>query len=367
MRKRLAGLLGLGHTELEELFLGAEPDQLLPGAPRHAVGPADLLLPSPAPHAFGGRGVGRNQLDAVEVEITRIVDEYEYTGPAVMGPRALELQSRVSSWLGASLRQRERVDVCRYAAQLAGLLGYMAVNVGRFRLADAYCGQGLYLADEAGDLDLQLWMRGTQAHCAYYEGNWDLAVSIARAGHTMAPNNPQAIRLLVNGEARSQAKLGRADLAERAVGKAMDLLDRQQDAPSHLTPCIAFDSYGYPRLAGNAATAHVAAGDADRVLALTNDLDNEVESLDSVWSRALVGLDVAATLLAAQSPEVDEAMRLGQRAISVCSSRPIRSVWQRSVELKRLAEPWADHPSVLEYREAHRSWAQSEATMAVAP
>ncbi len=321
--------------------------------------------PVAAASPLSGTAAGGPQLGSIELEIADIVERYEHTGPAIMGPRALELRSQVMRWMEGSLKLRDRVDAYRLAAQLNGLLGYMAVNVGRFRMADAYCGEGLYLADEVGDLDLQLWLRGTQAHCAYYEGDWELAVAYARTGYDLAPDNPQSIRLLVNGEARSQAKLGRGQQAERAVGEAMEILDRQTNEPG-LTPCIAFEPYGYARLAANAATAHVAAGNIDRVLALTKDLDTEVETLDSSWSRALIGLDVSATLLAAESPEVDEAMRLGNWAISACSSRPIRSVWQRAVELHQLSEPWATHPSVVEYQESFRSWSESEATIAIA-
>lgn len=314
---------------------------------------------------FVGRAVGRAELEAVDAGIREIVTHYEQTGPSIMSSRALTLRTQVMDWLEASPRLQDRVTVYRQSAQLAGLLGYMAVNIGRFRLADAYCAEALHLADEAGDLDLQQWLRGTQAHAAYYEGNFDLAIGYARAGVKLSPSSGQAIRLLVNGEARSQSKLGKRNEAERAVGEGMDLLDQQQTDPG-FTPCIAFEPYGYGRLAANAATAHVAAGDTQRVLAFTKDLDNEVESLNSDWSRALINLDVAATLLAADTPDVEQAMQLGQDAIEACAERPIRSVWQRAVDLRRSASEWSQQPAVADYEEMFRDWSRRDSTLAVA-
>ena len=360
--RRIADYYDVPVREIEALFReGESPDEARPSA--HVDLEAGRRSAAAIP--FVGRAVGRSQLESVDLGIAEIVTNYEQTGPSVMSSRALALRTQVMDWLEASPRLQDQATVYRQSAQLAGLLGYMAVNIGRFRLAEAYCGEALHLADEAGDLDLQQWLRGTQAHCAYYEGNWDLAIAYARAGVDLAPESPQAIRLLVNGEARSQAKLDRKAEAEQAVGRAMDLLDHQQTDPG-FTPCIAFEPYGYGRLAANAATAHVAAGDIDRVVSFTRDLDNDVEALNSDWSRALINLDVAATLLAGESPDVDEAMRLGQAAIDACAERPIRSVWQRAVELRKSASDWAAQSAVADYDEAFRDWSKRETTLAVA-
>ncbi len=364
VRRRMADLLGLTIAELEELF-ATEDDPTGGGAKPDRFDPSRSLLRPTLAGSLAGRTIGSARLESLEVDLAGVVERYEQTGPAQMSPPTLEIRKEVMKWLDQSPRVSEQARLHRLAAQAGGLLGYMAVNVGRFRLADAFLGEALHLASEAGDLDLEMWLRGTQAHCAYYEGNWDLAIAFARAGRDLSPRSPQAIRLLVNGEARSQAKLGRSGEAEQAVGEAMDLLDRRQVDPG-LTPCISFEGYGYARLAANAATAHVAAGDVDRVLSLTKRLDDDVAGLDSVWSRALIGLDVAITLLLADPPEVEEAMRLGCHAIHAVRERPIRSVWQRAHELRQRSEQWLPHSAVVEYHEAFSAWARSEATLDIA-
>lgn len=329
------------HAEL----LRHEP----PGSWDH---PDDVLFDA---QALRASNIGHDGLDRFEQRVAEVVAEYEHRGPAILGPPTAQLRRRAHQVLQGHQPPRLRHRMYRVTAQLAGLLGYMAVNTGRFRLADAYCAEALELAEEIGDVDLQVWVYGTRSLGAYYAGEYETAHLHAVRGRELAPTSPQSIRLLANGEARALGQLGDREGTDAAIGQALDVIDRHGVAPE-LTPCISFDPYGYARVAANAATAYVPLGDTGQVLRYTGDVDTAVEQADSDWSRALVRLDVANALLRQQDPDLEQAAVLGQQALEVCAGHPIRSVWQRAREVQELTVRWSGDPRVTEYADALRAW-----------
>lgn len=310
--------------------------------------------------------VGQPELELFAARIRQVVDQYEQDGPLVLAPQAARLRARLHGLLDEHQRLAQRVEVTRLGAQTAGLLGYMAVNTGQFRLSEAYCAEALHLAGDCGDLALQQWVRGTQSLGAYYQGRYGLARDYAQAGCQLAPQHPQAIRLLINGQARAAGKLGDYRDAHAAVGRGLELLS-YHDVPAELTPCLSFAPYGYARAAANAATAYVALGDVDQVLSYTGAVEPAVEHADSDWSRALVRLDIATALLQQRSPDLEQAVCLGREALRASADRPIRSVWQRMTTVAELAARWPNHPAVSEFTEALRTWQTAPAVRAITP
>jgi tetratricopeptide (TPR) repeat protein len=231
----------------------------------------------------------------------------------------------------------------------------MAINRGRFGLADAYCREAMTLAEQAGDEGLQAWVRGTQSFGAYYAGDFPRALDFARGGLRHANGGPQAVRLLINGVARALGKMGDARGVIETVAEAYKVLEGTR-VPDGLSPCISLGPYSAARLAANAATAFLALGDVDRVLEFAGQVEELVEASESDWSRALVRIDVATALLRSASPEVEHAMELGTEALAATAGKPIRSVWQRLRELDIQASPWSQEPEVREFDEHLRSW-----------
>lgn len=315
-------------------------------------------------HELQESNVGDGQLRLLEGQVNRFVAEYEQRGPTELGPAAARLRGQVHQLLKGRQLLRIRYRLHRVAAQLAGLLGYMAVNTGRFRLASAYCGEALHLAAEIDDADLQVWVWGTQSLGAYYQGDYASAKTYAARGRAVAPSSPQTIRLLANGEARALGQLGDRAGADAAVGQALALLDHYDIAPG-LTPCISFEPYGYARVAANAATAYVPLGDTTRVLHYTGDVDPAVEQADSAWSRALVRLDIATALLRQDDADLEQALALGREALRMCVDHPIRSVWQRATTLHGLTQRWANDPRVIEFTDQLRAWRQRPQVQAI--
>ncbi|MFM9574756.1 hypothetical protein ACKI1I_32045 [Streptomyces turgidiscabies] len=56
------------------------------------------------------------------------------------------------------------------------------------------------------------------------------------------------------------------------------------------------------------------------------------------------------------SPEIEHAMARGRRALRSGTGRPIKSVWERAVELYQNAERWHDEAEVGDYAEELRTW-----------
>jgi tetratricopeptide (TPR) repeat protein len=296
-------------------------------------------------------------ISMIDASIQNIVDRYEALGPHHLAPDARLLRGTLVALLNGLQPPRARSELFSMAAKAAGLLGYMSVNAGAsYAVTDAYCAEAEQLADEAGRSDLQAWAHGTRSLGLYYAGRYAEADAAAEAGIELAPSSVQAIRLLINGRARALARLGRRKDAERAISQAFELSDQQATLPDGLTACIDFAPYSRARTLANAITAHLSLGDASKVLHYADEIEGLIEQANSDWSRALVRLDVATALLRQRSPEVEHAMALGRSALRAGSARPIRSVWQRALELHDQAGPWHRQHAVAEFGDELRSW-----------
>ncbi|MGY0466676.1 hypothetical protein ACW14Y_41430 [Kitasatospora sp. cg17-2] len=287
--------------------------------------------------------------------ITGIVDRYERLGPHQLVGEAKLLRGMLHTLLAGRQPPRVRAELFRLAGQVSGLLGYMATNVDRPAAAQAYSTEALQLAGEIDDRALQMWALGTRSLGYYYQGRYDLADEAAAAGIALAPEHPQAIRLLANGRARALARAGHRRQAKDAIDRALQLSESHV-LPPGLTPCIAFVPYSEARTLANVVTAHLSLGDTGQVLDRARDLEPLLAGSDSVWSRALVGLDVATALLHQAQPDVETAMDLGQRALGSGATAPIRSVWLRGVELYARAARWKDEPAVGGFAEQLRAF-----------
>ncbi|MEV6763880.1 hypothetical protein AB0N16_25245 [Streptomyces sp. NPDC051105] len=294
-----------------------------------------------------------------------IAGRYEQDGPYALRPQARQVRQLAHTLLDGRQPPGTRRELFRLAARASGLLGYMAVNTGDFALSEAYCTEARDLSREIGDLDTELWARGTLSFGLYYAGRYDEADACAAAAVERAPRHPQSIRLLANGRARALGKTGDRRAVEQAIGQALRLSDLHE-VPVGLTSCISFEPYGRARTLANAVTSHVALRITAQVLRDAEHIDDLVEHSASSWSRSLVRLDVATALLQQRTPDIDHAMALGGEALRLCGDTPISSVYQRSRDLREQAGPWRDHPAVRDYGEEFRAWSSQPAVLAMA-
>jgi tetratricopeptide (TPR) repeat protein len=75
----------------------------------------------------------------------------------------------------------------RLAARAAGLLGYIAVNLGDFVLAEAYATEAQDLSRAIDDIDTELWARGALSFSLYHAGRYAEADACGAAAVEMAP------------------------------------------------------------------------------------------------------------------------------------------------------------------------------------
>ncbi|MBQ0863064.1 hypothetical protein [Streptomyces sp. RK75] len=340
--------------------------------PQDSVGPpAPKALPSAPPHqgfdspfevATQAQTLARSNADSallaqVQASLDSIVGRYEALGPQHLVGETRLLRTMLHTLLGGQQPPRVRAELFGLAGRASGLLAYMAVNAGAgLQVAEAYCGETETLAREIGDTRLQMWAAGTRSLGLYYHRHYADADAAAAAGIALAPNSGQAIRLLANGRARAQARLGDRSGAEKSIGRALELSDRQPSLPAGLTPCIAFTEYSPARTLANVITARLSLNDTRDVLSCAEEIEGLVEQSDSEWSRALVRLDVATALLQQQRPEVEHSMELGRSALRAGTTAPIKSVWQRANELYERAQRWHTESAVGDYADELRAW-----------
>ncbi|WP_433358859.1 hypothetical protein [Streptosporangium sp. CA-115845] len=296
-----------------------------------------------------------------QAAIERVVQQYEVVGPERLGPEVRIVRRMLHGLLRGRQSQADRQQVCRLAARVSGLLGYMAVNTGS-EAAFAYCEEAVALAREINDNSTIAWALGTTSLGLYYAERYAEADAAAAAGVGLAPASPQAIRLLVNGRARALARLGDRKGAVQAIGQALELSDRQPGLVSGLTSCISFEPYGMARTLSNALTAYVSLADTARAGECADAVDAHVMASDSAWSKALVRLDVASSVLQGAAPDVEHAMQLGHEALDAAAGKPIQSILKRARELRVQASRWDDLHPVREFDERLSSLTMSRSS-----
>ncbi|WP_322780382.1 helix-turn-helix transcriptional regulator [Frankia sp. Cas4] len=303
---------------------------------------------------FAAPTVHTTLLDYLDSFIDVSIESYEVRGPAALMPHVTRQRTWVQTLVEGWQLPRDRRRLLGIAARLSGLAGYMAVNLGDFPLARAYCTEAFTIAVAVEDGDFAAWIRGTESLCEYYAGDYRLALEHARDGQGHAAGGPQTIRLVVNGEARALGQLGDREGVREAVGRAFDLAERSS-LPDGMSPCISFDTYSLARIAANAATAHVGTGEAALVHRYAQMASDVLRTARSPWSDILVALDVATALTAGDDPDPERAATLGIEALTRAGSNPIESIRQRGRELVRRTTPWRSLPRVTELAEASRA------------
>lgn len=191
-----------------------------------------------------------------------------------------------------------------------------------------------------------------QSFCEYYARQYDEALRLAIDGLNYAQSGPQSVRLTINGVARATGKLGDAEDVHRAVDEAYDLMSRN-DVPSGLPSSISFECYSAAQTASNAATAYVSLGVPEKVQHYVDLALPDISNSGSPWSRSLVMIDLAFSLIRPKEADLDRAAELVLGALSISAGRPIISVQQRTSEFVRDAtHRWGSIRQVSAIRDA---------------
>jgi hypothetical protein len=298
------------------------------------------------------RVVDPEKLNVVAARTDAMISEYE---TADTSAQTAELQ-RYRSWLEDQLESLgdpgQRQVVCAVACKVSGVLGYIAVGRSLFDLSRAYLLESFELARVTESADMSAWVRGMQSFCEYYSGNYVGALEYATDGIRYAGSGPQSVRLLSNGVARAMGKLGDIGGVHRAIEQALQSLDRQSQVPT--TPSsIGLSGYNLAQVAGNAATAYLAADEPLKVAEFVEIALSGTAQSDSPWGRSLILIDYASAVLNSASCDPYESMTIAQDALAISAGRPISSVHLRALEFARkLRQRWGPLKGGDEFHEA---------------
>ncbi|ROO51174.1 hypothetical protein EDC02_6042 [Micromonospora sp. Llam0] len=294
-------------------------------------------------------------LDTLDLYVSDVVGRYEEEGPLTLAADVVRQRRWVQSLIPLRMQPRYSARLLAIAGQLSGLLSYMSVNLGRFSSARAYGIEAFQLADYAEDRELKAWVRGTQSFTEFYDGQYRKALAYAVDGRRFAGRGAQTVRLAVNGEARAHAKLGQTQEAEQAIGTAYEVLSDLSPEPG-MSSCVSFGLYSEARVASNAATAYLALGHTEQVLHLAGRAVTIVDSSPSVWSQALVRLDLATALVDGDRPDVGQAADVARQAMRACQDNQIESIRQRTRDLATAIKVNFDDPCAESFVDEAHAW-----------
>lgn len=276
--------------------------------------------------------------------IRHTVMQYENLDHASLVPALGKQRIWIESLLDECGHPVQRQQLFEIAGATSGMLGYIAVGSGEFPLARAYCLEAFQLGDFAGNANLQAWARGLQSFCEYYAGRYGEALILARDGLNYAQSGPQSVRLTINGAARAMGKLGDVKGVDRAVDEAHELMSLN-DVPEGVPSSISFDCYSAAQTASNAATAYVSLAIPEKAQHYAGLALPEIGKSNSPWSRSLVLIDLAFSLIRAKDADLDRASALVHDALTISAGRPIISIQQRTSEfVSYVISRWGDVP-----------------------
>lgn len=286
--------------------------------------------------------------------IERYAETYEEAGAGSLYRVVLRQREAVDELLRGHHSAAQRAKLFLLAGKLSVILAHLAFDLGRESLAETYCVEAWTLAELAGDRDLLAYVRGTQSFVAYYRQEYREALLLAHDGARYAGDRPAAVRVAVQ-EARAQARLGDPSGVDQAVERAF-VLRRDLDEPDTPTPFLSFAPYDTSRIAGNAATAYLSLGQADKVRHYTAVALPVLKANNARAGQALTTLDAAASFLLDGSAEPEHAAAMASEAIQTGGGLPSAVIARRASEFLQTARRWARVPAIGAVSEEVREW-----------
>ncbi|MCZ1012216.1 tetratricopeptide repeat protein [Streptomyces lydicus] len=121
---------------------------------------------------------------------------------------------------------REGRDLSRHAGMLSVILAWIAHDLGRTDLVEAFCIDAGEQAKQADAPEVHAWAEDVRCTDALYDGRDLDALTAATRGLAVAPRNSDAAVRLTAQLARTQAKLGNSEAFADAAGRAHRFQER---------------------------------------------------------------------------------------------------------------------------------------------
>ncbi|MEW2578381.1 helix-turn-helix domain-containing protein [Streptomyces syringium] len=168
------------------------------------------------------------ELDELHAGVEETAIDYLSTGPGPMLHRADDLRRDVLSRLRDYRHgPHERSDLYVAAGRLSGILAYSALDLGDPNAALEHARAAGRCAQYAGDVELLMWVRGTQSLISRFQGDYGIALDYVRDGLQYAGDVPGTgeARLLC-GEVQCLANLGDSNAANTTLRIAEQARER---------------------------------------------------------------------------------------------------------------------------------------------
>jgi ATP/maltotriose-dependent transcriptional regulator MalT len=181
----------------------------------------------------------------------------------------------------------ERADLYVAAGRLSGILAYAALDLGDADAALEHARAAGRCARHAGDLELLMWVRGTQSLIARFKGDYGVALDYVRDGLQYAGDVPGTgeARLLC-GEVQCLANLGDSRAANRTLRLAEQAREKVT-GPDSLAGLFEFSETKQRYYAASSLIwldggddARTAATEAEAAIAAWEQMPTEQRSLD---------------------------------------------------------------------------------------
>ena len=201
-------------------------DRLLSGPPDTLPTEEEVIMDAAGQSAEFGEwaeatNVGSTTLEQLDEDVRQIARSYLNGAPLPLMLTTLRVRNRVFALLEGRQHPAQTRRLYVTAGRLCGLLGWMAGDVGRHAEAETQARTG-WLCAELADADaLRAWIRATQSKVAYWDGRMRESARLAEDGLRFTASDTAGV-LLASLGARAWARLGDADAAHAALGRAED-------------------------------------------------------------------------------------------------------------------------------------------------
>ncbi|MFE4512624.1 hypothetical protein ACFRMQ_00290 [Kitasatospora sp. NPDC056783] len=259
------------------------------------------------------------------------------------------LANQLMPHLRGTVAAAERTQLFTCAAKLAAMAGWSAYDSAAYGLAQRYMIQALRLCEEGGDRVLAGQILAGLSHLATSLGNPRDGADLAETGIATArrTGSPLGLMRLHAMHARAHAALGDHRQAGQALVDAHAALAASQ-GPAAESPWVAYLDAHY--LEAEAALVHRDLGEATEAERLAR---ASVEANHDRRRRQAISRSVLATALL-QQDQLDAALHAAGQALDhLADTNSERSV-QALRDLDRRLTPFADVPTVREFRRTAR-------------
>lgn len=228
------------------------------------------------------------ELDDIHEGVQEAAIDYLGWPPAPMLQRADTLRTDVLQRLRDYRHgPHERADLYVAAGRLSGILSYAALDLGDAGAALQHARAAARCARYAGDMELLVWIRGTQSLIARFAGDYGVALDYVNDGmqHVTEGLGTGEARLLC-GQAQCLANLGNSPAANATLNAA-ERAREQVRRPDSLSGLFEFSETKQRYYAGSSLIwleggddARRAAGEAQAAIDSWQQMPPEQRSLD---------------------------------------------------------------------------------------